>query len=123
LSLRVEMASERDPAVVVDSSRDAVTLSERGDGFFDFSGGDPGCAGPLGATEDPACDDGFDNDGDGTRDADGGGTGLADAACFGVASNVAETVAPPPTGCGIGPELALGVPLLAVLRRRLRAAR
>ena len=93
-----------------------------GDGFFDFSGGDPGCASPLGASEDPACDDGFDNDGDGTRDADGGGTGLADAACFGVASNVAETVAPP-TGCGIGPELALLVPLLAGLRRRRRAAR
>ena len=87
-----------------------------GDGAFDFSGADLGCASPLGAVEDPACDDGFDNDRDGSTDADGGGTGIADAACQGVASRGAEVAGN--VGCGLGPELALLLPLLAAWRRR-----
>ena len=85
-------------------------------GAFDFSGADLGCASPLGAVEDPACDDGFDNDRDGSTDADGGGTGIADASCQGVASRGVEVAGN--VGCGLGPELALLVPLLAALRRR-----
>jgi hypothetical protein len=91
-----------------------------GDGLVDFAGGDPGCASASGVVEDPACDDGRDDDFDGTLDADGAGAGPADAFCAGVASNIVEAQAAP--GCGLGPELALLVPLLAALRRR-RGAR
>jgi hypothetical protein len=48
-------------------------LDNDGDGFTDFVGGDPGCAGPDDLSEnDPTlpCDDGADNDSDGRIDFD-----------------------------------------------------
>ena len=48
-------------------------IDNDGDGFTDFVGGDPGCAGPGDLSEnDPRllCDDGVDNDGDGGIDFD-----------------------------------------------------
>jgi hypothetical protein len=93
-----------------------------GDGLVDFAGGDLGCTNANAPVEDPACDDGRDNDADATLDWDGAGAGAADAFCGGVASNTAEATAPAP-GCGIGPELAALLPLLAALRRRRRPAR
>jgi hypothetical protein len=87
-----------------------------GDGVTDYAGGDAGCANATAPVEDPACDDGRDNDGDGDLDADGGGAGAPDSYCGGVASNTAEA-APATSGCGIGPELALLLPLLAGARR------
>lgn len=94
-------------------------IDNDGDGLFDFSGADLGCVAPLGASEDPACDDGFDNDRDGATDADGGGTGVADPTCQGVLSNGVEVIAVGGGGgCGLGPELAPLLLLLAALRRR-----
>ena len=94
-------------------------LDNDGDGLVDF-GGDLGCVNAE-AVEDPGCDDGRDNDNDGALDFDGAGSGAADTHCAGVASRAAEAPAPGP-GCGIGPELALLVPCLSLLRRR-RSAR
>ena len=90
-------------------------LDNDGDGDVDHPG-DPGCVSGF-AIEDPACDDGLDNDGDGAIDWDGGFGGVADAGCF-AATDTTETVPPPAPSCGIGPELALLLPLLAMLRRR-----
>ncbi len=109
-----------------------------GDGRIDFDGGalanqgvalglpDPGCRDASEtSTESPACQDGIDNDGDGTIDFDGGalangGVALAppDAACTNPHRND-ETPAPL---CGLGAELALGMPLLGLVARRRRAA-
>jgi hypothetical protein len=92
-----------------------------GDGLTDFAGGDVGCPTTNSTVEDPQCDDGRDNDGDGKLDWDGAGTGTPDDYCGGVASIVVE--APPQSGgaCGVGPELALLLPLLGALRRRARS--
>jgi len=108
----------------------AADLSERpqcsdgidndGDGKIDFPA-DPGCVDASSDSEDPACNNGRDDDGDGLLDFDGGSAGAADAFCTS-ATRSAEAQAPAP-GCGIGPELAVLVPLLAALRRRRRAAR
>ena len=57
------------------------------------------------------CTDGIDNDGDGTVDYP------ADPDCV---SPTDGTEAPPPSGCGIGPELALLIPALLALRHRQR---
>ena len=89
-------------------------LDNDGDGATDAE--DLGCVSVAAASEDPACDDGQDNDGDGGFDFDGAGSTNADAYCP-AAFGGAET---PPPGCGIGPELALILPLLARLRRRAR---
>ena len=94
-------------------------IDNDGDGLVDFPA-DPGCASASSAAEDPACDDGRDDDFDGALDADGAGAGAADSYCAGSASNIAEAPSGG-TGCGIGPELALLVPLLAAARRRRRA--
>ena len=65
-----------------------------------------------------ACFDGLDNDGDGRVDVDGDG-GAPDPEC---ASGFDTTEQPVlGSGCGVGPELALLLPLLAGLRT-LRAA-
>jgi hypothetical protein len=93
-----------------------------GDGATDHAGTDAGCASATAAVEDPACDDGRDNDGDGSLDADGAGAGAADSYCGGVASNTLEA-APPSSGCGIGPELAALLPLVAGARRLARRRR
>jgi subtilisin family serine protease len=63
-----------------------------------------------------ACFDGLDNDLDGYVDVDGDG-GTPDPDCTD-GFDTAEAPLPPPPGCGIGPELALLLPLLTALRRR-----
>jgi choice-of-anchor B domain-containing protein len=66
------------------------------------------------------CADGIDNDSDGTVDHAGGPGGeAADAGCFGPGDPV-EKAPPRPSGCGIGPELAPLMALLAALRVRRR---
>jgi len=62
-----------------------------------------------------ACFDGFDNDGDGRVDVDGNG-GLPDLDCVNGFDGSEQAAVVP--GCGIGPELALVLPLLARLRRK-----
>jgi hypothetical protein len=96
-------------------------IDNDGDGVTDYAGGDAGCAGAGASVEDPGCDDGRDNDGDAAIDADGGGAGAPDAYCNGVASSPNE--AAPTVGCGIGPELALLLPLVAGARRLRRRTR
>jgi hypothetical protein len=92
-----------------------------GDGLTDFAGGDVGCPANNSTVEDAQCDDGRDNDLDGTIDADGGGTGLPDDYCAGDPSRSLEGPATgPAAGCGLGPELALLGPLLAMRRARAR---
>ncbi len=83
-----------------------------GDGWADFPA-DPGCASAAAPLEDPACDDGLDNDRDGALD-------LADPGC---ASASGRREAPAPLwGCGIGPELALLLPIFWLTRRRGRSS-
>lgn len=85
-----------------------------GDGLADFPA-DPGCQGPLSTTESPQCDDGVDNDHDGNIDWDGGASGgPADLSCAGHGWGSRENL----TRCGLGFEIALGLPLVAWLRRR-----
>ena len=97
-----------------------------GDGWIDYQiaagTGDPGCAAHTQRFEDPQCQDGVDNDlatgidFDGGASANGGVTlDVADPQCT---APHAASEAPPAPGCGIGPELALLVPLLSSLRRR-----
>jgi subtilisin family serine protease len=64
------------------------------------------------------CFDGLDNDGDGRVDVDGDG-GTPDPHCTDGFDDLEQLVVTG-TGCGIGPELALVLPLLAGLRRRNR---
>jgi len=93
-----------------------------GDGAVDYPE-DVGCFSPSGWIEDPACSDGIDNDGDGQIDWDGGAWING-----GVALGPADTVCTSPTknrekqikACGLGFELALGLPLWFGLRRKLR---
>ncbi len=63
-----------------------------------------------------ACFDGLDNDSDGQVDVDGNG-GTPDTNCTS-GLDTTEGPPPPPPTCGIGPELALLLPVLAALRRR-----
>jgi subtilisin family serine protease len=63
-----------------------------------------------------ACFDGLDNDGDGRIDVDGDG-GTPDPNC----SDGLDASEDQPASCGLGPELALALPLLGVLRRNRRA--
>ena len=101
--------SEKDAAYVCDDGVD-----NDGDTFVDYPT-DPGCAHGRAKKENPHCNDGLDNDGDNQIDFP------FDTYCT-AASASAET-APPPSGggCGIGPELAALMPLLAWARRRRRA--
>ena len=84
------------------------SVDDDGDGFID-DGDDPGCRDLDWHTESPECDDGIDNDGDGAVDT-------LDTTC-GNAWQISET---PTSGCGMGAELALILPPLLLLRRRLR---
>jgi hypothetical protein len=129
-------------AYAADSNETSATLpcddgaDNDGDGLSDFPD-DPGCGHPLWALEDPECNDGIDNDGDGQIDfpadpgcgasskkespqcndgIDNDGDGLVDLAdphCV-TASGAREQ----PIACGIGFELGLVMPLLAVWARR-----
>ena len=95
-------------------------LDNDGDYGVDFAPGstldDPSCASASAANERTQCSDGVDNDNDGKYDWNGAGVGAADPQCGGAngASKNKEA-----SGCGIGFELALLLPLLA---RRRRAA-
>ncbi len=81
------------------------------DGYVDVA--DPGCVYPGWPQEDPACDDGIDNDGDGGTDHDGD---PADTQCLGRSWAQSEAA----TGCGLGAELVF---LLPVFRRLMRTRR
>jgi len=92
-----------------------------GDGLVDYSPtpglGDPGCASPSGALENPQCQDGVNNDPsqDAFIDFDGGvsaGVPLAqqtapDPQCVDQPSKDREAAPQSTGGCGIGPELLL----------------
>jgi hypothetical protein len=89
-------------------------LDDDADDLADFPA-DPGCRDAESATESPQCDDGVDNDGDGGTDWDGGPAGgRADRSCEGRGWRTKEG----PTRCGLGFEVAVGVPFLAWGRRR-----
>ena len=61
-----------------------------------------------------ACYDGLDNDGDGRFDYP------ADPDCYSGLNGTEQFIA---SSCGVGPELALVLPLLAAARKRRLAAR
>jgi uncharacterized membrane protein len=99
---------ERNASVACDNG-----LDDDLDGLPDFPL-DPGCKNALGTKENPACDNDLDDDNDGKVDWDGGsGAATPDPQCVGKPFRTKET-----SGCGLGFELALVVPLLARLRRR-----
>jgi hypothetical protein len=97
----------------------------------DFDGisdppGDLGCAGPSSPYEDPECQNGSDDDAQLGIDFDGGASlnggtplDLPDPHCP-LPSDDEEAAAGPPPTCGIGPELAVALALLALLRRAKR---
>jgi hypothetical protein len=94
---------------VVPACADGV--DDDGDGLADHPA-DPGCASASSDREDPQCDDDLDNDGDGTMDWNGGPGGApADPQCKQPWLG-RETAA-----CGLGFELALLLPPLALWRR------
>jgi len=85
---------------------------------------DRGCASATSDIENPACQDGLDNDRDGGIDFDGGASanhgvalGHADVNCVGAPSRGYETLTPT---CGLGAELSVLVPVLAWLHGRRR---
>jgi len=106
---------------------DPLTLASPGDQDTPPAGvGDPGCRKPGWSTERSQCQDGIDNDGDGLTDFDAGAwaNGRANPAgpdpdCVGRPYRQCE--APSCVSCGLGAELPLLLPLLAWLRRRVRA--
>jgi hypothetical protein len=121
--------SERSPALLCDNG-----LDDDGDDRTDFDPrtfadpdyeageGDPGCQSPTAAKENPKCQNGLNDDLQLGTDFDGGqsisGQGNGDP-------NGADPQCTKPwrdnekaSGCGLGFELALALPLLAALRRR-----
>ena len=79
------------------------------DGLVDW-GHDPGCGRRAFGIENPECQDGIDNDGDGAIDHPD------DPHCYGPSDDREER-----TGCGLGYELALLLPLLRPLCARPRS--
>ncbi len=93
-------------------------VDDDGDTLIDYPA-DPGCLNAASVLENPACDDDLDNDGDTAIDWDGGsGMATPDPQCA-VAFRNLETPNPP-SGCGLGAELVIALPLLAALSRRAR---
>jgi hypothetical protein len=132
-------ASEQDPTHPCDDGAD-----NDADGRSDYwappgqSNGDPGCQSPTGLREDPKCQNGINDDGDGLVDFDGGQSihgacagstcppGVSDPDGNGVANPDPHCANPwrnKETACGLGAELALAMPLLGWLRRRSRTER
>jgi hypothetical protein len=117
-SFAADLSFYRDQIMAVMKPECSNESDDDGDGFCDTASGfcndgstpgDPGCRNPDWHTESPECDDGIDNDGDGAIDT-------ADTTC-GNAWQISET---PIAGCGVGAELALILPPLLLLRRRLQ---
>ena len=112
--------SEQSPLLPCDDGVD-----DDGDGLTDYrvapGAGDPGCASPVAAREDPKCQNGLDDDGDGFRDWDGGASaGVApadqtapDPQCQGHPDRNRES----PSACGLGAELAAALGVLLASRR------
>ncbi len=99
-------------------------LDNDGDGWTDYPR-DPGCASPTASKEQPQCQDGLDNDGQVGIDFDGGASvnggvplDVPDPQCTSAGKD--REAAPRGSGCGIGPELLLLAPLVALRRRRRR---
>lgn len=90
------------------------------DGDIDYPD-DPGCADGL-YFEATVCDDDLDNDQDGTTDWDGGSGGTADPHCL-TPLGASEIPTNTSGSCGLGPELALLLPLLAAGGSRRRRTR
>jgi hypothetical protein len=111
---RVLAGSGGNGVFVVTACSDGV--DNDGDGLTDHPA-DPGCFNASFDLEAPQCDDDLDNDGDGTIDWNGGPGGApADPHCTKPFRN-SETPAP----CGLGFELAVVLPPLALWRRRRRS--
>ncbi len=135
-------ASEHSPALPCDDGQD-----DDGDGGTDFDPatvvdplagtGDPSCEDPSSPTETTRCQDGIDNDGDGAIDFDGGASLDLDADGFVDAEfNPQQPAVTAPdsrcllpwhdregrTGCGLGFELVLLLPVASWLRGRRRRA-
>lgn len=107
-------------AVLVTVSTDPACsdgFDNDGDGDVDYPD-DLECNGPGDRSEVPDCRDGLDNDGDGGIDWDGAGLGPADTFC----TTPDRKYERAQKACGLGPGLALMIPLLAVARRRRRQA-
>ena len=130
--------SERDPSLVCDDGvdndgdggidYDPVTAANPGDAnTMPLGTGDVGCGSPTWATENPACQNGENDDGDPFADYDGGFNGPPGSTFGGIAGGTpdAQCTQPwrdreqPSSGgtCGVGPELALLLPLLGWARR------
>lgn len=99
-------------------------IDNDGDGLVDWPL-DPGCQTQDSVREDPACQNGLDDDNDGKVDFDGGtsanqGTPVAapDPHCADKPYRIKET---PPSGCGLGAELALALAVSGCRLRRLAA--
>jgi len=117
------------------------STDDDGDGYVDFPD-DPGCVGAHSANEQPQCQNGRDDDGDGRVDYDGGQSihgvcsggicppGVSDPDIDGVADPDPRCVGAPGhqredtsgTGCGLGAEAALLLPLLRRVQRKRRAS-
>ena len=117
-SIAADLSFYRDQIMAVIKPACSNESDDDGDGFCDTASGfcndgstpgDPGCRNPDWHTESPECDNGIDDDGDGAIDT-------ADTTC-GNAWQISES---PTAGCGMGAELALILPPLLRLRRRLR---
>ncbi|MCP5056075.1 MAG: S8 family serine peptidase [bacterium] len=89
-------------------------LDDDVDGFADYPS-DPGCLTGF-WPEDPACQDGIDNDGDGRIDFTGASP---DPGC---ASDFDTSETNPGSSCGVGFELVLVLPLILAARRRRASA-
>ena len=88
-----------------------------GDGLIDYPS-DPGCLHASYDFESPQCSDRIDNDGDGFIDWDGALVGVPDPQC----TTPTQNREAPSVVCGLGAELVLLLPTIAMWRRRAKAA-